>query len=973
METKLDVSSLIVQVANNIQFSDIFNLRDIQRLQDLFSDANGVSSIITHPDGSPITKPSNHCHLCKIIRTTEKGLANCFKSDAILGRYNPSGALIQPCLSGGLWDAGASITVGGQHVANWLIGQVRNDELDEESMLDYANEIGANKEEFKQALNEVPVMSSEQFIKISKMLFAFANELSERAYTNLQLKNEITEREKATLQLQESEERFRTIFEGAPDAIIIVDPETKKIVEVNTSACNLLARNRDEIIGMSQKELHPKRSEKYSKETFNEHLKEIQKQGFSNPIENSVIKSDGSEVPVEILAQRIIFQNKPLLMGTFRDISKRKQVETELYQSEEKYRMFIDLAADAFFQGDLKGNFINLNNSAIELTGYSREELLKMNIKSLFSENILNQKPLRYDLLTIGETIKAEREIIRKDGSTVYVEMNSKKMPDNTYQSFFRDITKRKQTEEDLIKAKEIAEENEKKFKVAFLTSPDSVNINSLDGTFIEINEGFTKLMGFTREEAIGVKSTDLNIWAIEEDRKFLIKGLTERGMIENLESVFRSKDGTLKTALMSASIIQIKNVPHILSVTRDITARKQIEKALVVAKEKAEESDRLKSAFLQNMSHEIRTPMNAIMGFSGLLVKNYNNKPKLEKFSEIIGLRCNDLLDIINDILDISKIESGQLTVNNEEGDLQELFSELTTFFSEYQIKLGKQHIKFKMQPLYLPCENIICTDKVKLKQILINLIGNAFKFTESGKIECSCKLENNESLSFYVSDTGIGIPKDKQQKVFERFSQLQNGNNKAIGGTGLGLPIVKGLVQLLGGNIWLESETADQSANKSGGSTFFFTIPYKTTKIKQKNTNKMENTEEYKFANKTILIVEDDQYNLEYLQEILSQTGLSIISVSYGNEAVKIALSKKVDLILMDIRLPDFDGYEATRQIKQHKPDIKIIAQTAYASLDEKEKALDAGCSDYISKPMDKNALLSIIKKNLNNIKKP
>ena len=1104
MKKNLDDKTLIAEIKNNILFGDIFDLEDIQRLQDLFSDANGVSSIITHPDGTPITKPSNHCKLCKLIRSTEKGLANCFKSDAMLGRYNPSGALVQPCLSGGLWDAGASIKVGGQHIANWMIGQIRNDELNEEAMLDYADTIGANREVFLQALNEVPIMPIEQFRKISKMLFAFANELSERAYTNLQLKNEIAEREKVTSLMKESEERFRAIFEGAPDAIILVDPETKNIVEVNNAACNLLGKNHDEIIGMSQKDLHPKHSEKYTKISFEKHLKETQDQGFTTLVENSVIKSDGSEVPVEILAQRIIYQNKAVLMGTFRDITKRKQVETELFQSEEKYRMFIDLAADAFFQGDSNGNLINLNNSAIDLTGYSREELLKMNMKNLFSENILYQKPLRYDLLEKGDTIKAEREIIRKDGSKIIIEMNSKKMPGNTYQSFFRDITKRKQTEEDLIKAKEIAEENEKKFKVAFYTSPDSVNINSLDSTFVEINEGFTQLMGYTREEVIGVKSTDLNIWAIPEDRNQFIKILKKTGKIENLESVFRCKNGTHKTALMSASFIQIKNIPHILSVTRDITARKQIEndlivaikkaeensklieniannipafiavvdaitlryiftnqqyitsfnkkkeeiigshiseiigaanteyampyieevrkgktssyintfeltngkrflnvnyvpgfdengvvkniivltfdvtsikeseEALQIAKEKAEESDRLKSAFLQNMSHEIRTPMNAIMGFSGLLVKNYNNKPKLEKFSEIIGLRCNDLLDIINDILDISKIESGQLTVNNEDGDLQELFTELTIFFNEYQKKLGKQHIKFNMQPLSLPNKNIICTDKVKLKQILINLIGNAFKFTDSGKIECGCKLESDETLSFYVSDTGIGIPKDKQQEVFERFSQLQNGNNKAIGGTGLGLPIVKGLVHLLGGNIKLESETGNLSADKTRGSIFLFTIPYKTIKIKHKIINKMENTEEYKFVNKTILIVEDDQYNLEYLQEILSQTGLNIISVSYGNEAVKIALGKKVDLILMDIRLPDFDGYEATRQIKQHKPEIKIIAQTAYASLDEKEKALDAGCSDYISKPMDKNALLSIIKKNLNTIKK-
>ena len=177
---------------NDIQFENVFNLEEIKKLQDLFSNASGVASIITHPDGTPITNPSNFCHLCQeIIRKTEKGLANCYQSDAKIGRYNPSGPVVCPCLSGGLWDAGASITVGGKHIANWMIGQVRNDELDEERMMQYADEIGADRDEFRNALNEVPVMSSEQFNNVAKMLFAFANELSEKGYNNLLLIKQI--------------------------------------------------------------------------------------------------------------------------------------------------------------------------------------------------------------------------------------------------------------------------------------------------------------------------------------------------------------------------------------------------------------------------------------------------------------------------------------------------------------------------------------------------------------------------------------------------------------------------------------------------------------------------------------------------------------------------------------------------------------------------------------------------------------
>ena len=244
--------------------------------------------------------------------------------------------------------------------------------------------------------------------------------------------------------------------------------------------------------------------------------------------------------------------------------------------------------------------------------------------------------------------------------------------------------------------------------------------------------------------------------------------------------------------------------------------------KELLKAKEQAEESDRLKTAFLQNMSHVIRTPMNAIMGFSELLVKNYNNKPKLEKFSEIINQRCYDLLDIINDILDIAKIESGQLTVIEEECNLNVLFDELKAFFTEHQKRIGKQHIIFNLQAFCEPSDTIVVTDKVKLKQIFINLISNAFKFTESGKIEGGCKFDENRNLLFFVADTGIGIPADKQQLIFERFAQVEHGSNRSYGGTGLGLSIVKGLVNLLGGEMFLESEIGR-------GSKFSFVIPHK------------------------------------------------------------------------------------------------------------------------------------------------
>jgi signal transduction histidine kinase/CheY-like chemotaxis protein len=382
----------------------------------------------------------------------------------------------------------------------------------------------------------------------------------------------------------------------------------------------------------------------------------------------------------------------------------------------------------------------------------------------------------------------------------------------------------------------------------------------------------------------------------------------------------------------------------------------------LQIEKEKAQESDRLKTAFLQNVSHEIRTPMNAIMGFSKLLSKNYNNKPKLEKFSVIINQRCKDLLDIINDLLDIAKIESGQLTFKMEECNLKELFDELIAFYTEYQKRIGKQHIQLNLQDLSTLTNHTIISDKVKLKQIFINLINNAFKFTNIGKIEGACKIDDHDKLIFYVSDTGIGIPDEKQQLVFDRFAQLSPGEDRLVSGTGLGLSIVKGLVELMGGEIWLESKIGV-------GTTFYFSLPYIQTKIEVESnrTELVGKFQEIVLQNKTILIVEDDNYNAEYLKEILTYTQLNVLLARNGKEAVDIAIKQPVDLILMDVNLPDFNGYEAITQIKKLKPDIKVIVQTAYASVDEKQKAMGFGSNNYISKPIDQELLLSLISNHL------
>jgi signal transduction histidine kinase/CheY-like chemotaxis protein len=368
----------------------------------------------------------------------------------------------------------------------------------------------------------------------------------------------------------------------------------------------------------------------------------------------------------------------------------------------------------------------------------------------------------------------------------------------------------------------------------------------------------------------------------------------------------------------------------------------------LLAAKEKAEESDRLKTAFLQNISHEIRTPINAIMGFSALLRDHFGNREKLEKFAGIIKQRSADLLNIINDILEISRIESGQMTLNIDVCDVSVLFSELELYYHEYQKRTVKKQsgITFRVQS---PASLVIRTDEAKLKQILVNLIGNAYKFTDSGEIKAGCRV-NGGKVVFYVSDTGIGISAENQTRIFDRFYQVHQENNRINEGTGLGLSIVKGLVELLGGELWLQSKPME-------GSTFYFSIPYEAGDSSATAYEDTEPGENSGLPGKSVLIVEDNLFNLEYLKEILSDTGITVHSAMNGEEAIHISRTLPVDLILLDIRLPDMDGYAVMNEIRQFKPQIKFIAQTA----------LELGCAGFITKPISREGLLKVLRGHL------
>ena len=642
---------------------------------------------------------------------------------------------------------------------------------------------------------------------------------------------DVTERIRSMEALKQSEDKFRKAFYTNPDSIVISRLNDGKIVSVNKGFTQIMEYTEAEVIGKTSSELNIW-SNPEDRETLKNCLK---KDGFIDNFE-AIFCSKSGELGYGLMSAAIIeIDGEPHTINITRDIRIRKRIEEELIyaknkaeESEEQLRAIFDNSKDAIgiSQG---GTTVMVNHTYLTMFGYEdQNEIIGKSILDQISpkehdriKQFVAKRNVEVEIPSSYETIG-----IRKNGDEFPFEVNVSTYSLNNQKysvGIIRDITERKQAEDALLQKTTL-------FEALLNTTMDSILIIDKNGKKVFQNERTVELFNIPREYADNINDQDQLNYVVSVNKnpeQFVQKVLYLYDHPEETsEDELELKNGKILHRYSAPVLSKDKYNYGRIWMFRDITASKQAEHALLIAKEKAEESDRLKTAFLQNMSHEIRTPMNAIMGFSGILNKYAHDEIKLKKYTSIISQRCQDLLDIINDILDIAKIESGQLSVNIEVCNLHSLFEELTSFFDEYKYRIEKQHIKFSLKACCEPSESIIFVDIGKLKQIFINLISNSFKFTNEGVIEGGCRFDKNHNLVFYVSDTGIGIPTDKQQLVFERFSQVDQGINRLYGGTGLGLSIVKGLVELLGCELFLESEPGK-------GSTFSFTIPYKTSQI--------------------------------------------------------------------------------------------------------------------------------------------
>lgn len=393
---------------------------------------------------------------------------------------------------------------------------------------------------------------------------------------------------------------------------------------------------------------------------------------------------------------------------------------------------------------------------------------------------------------------------------------------------------------------------------------------------------------------------------------------------------------------------IRVKNI----KLAKEVSERKRIEKDLIISKEAAESANHMKSAFLANMSHEIRTPMNSILGFSDLMLSNQQTNENIEYYLKIINSSTRQLLSVINDIIDISIIESGQLKIFNR---LTKLNSLMINIFQLHQIIANTNEINFSLVKGLSDSNANIIIDDQRLTQILNNLIHNAIKFTEQGGVEFGYELKG-AFIEFYVKDTGRGIPNEYQELIFERFRQVEEHQKKSFGGTGLGLAISKSLVELMGGKIWLQSEL-------NRGSQFYFTVPY--NQIFNDSEESKGAVDSYNLQGKTILIAEDDSSSLILLEGFLKQTKAHLLSAKNGIEAMELFLSNQhIDLAILDIKMPMMNGLDTAKEIRKIDKHIPLIAQTAYAMNEDKEQALNAGFNYYITKPISPVEFFEVLK---------
>jgi PAS domain S-box-containing protein len=501
--------------------------------------------------------------------------------------------------------------------------------------------------------------------------------------------------------------------------------------------------------------------------------------------------------------------------------------------------------------------------------------------------------------------------------------------------------------------------ESDKFYEMLVQSANDSISFYDRDWKLRFTNSAFYSMLGYDRDSYNSINPPDL---IHPEDQDYQLKreqSLVNNGFFET-ELRLRHKSGHY-ISLSSRSVTVRKDDGEVLgalTISRDITRLKQVHEDLIKANIGAEASNRLKSNFLANISHEIRTPLNSVVGFSNLLLTNNLSNEVKEEYIEHINHNSEKLLQIIGDIIDLSRLESSQIEITYEEASLSTIVNEI--------IEEARQIIRRNEKPIILNVKNhfedmgdLIFTDRVWLKRVLNHLMDNAVKFTLDGSVEFSYLLEN-QNIVFKIRDTGIGINKENLGRIFEEFRQEFDGHHRPFEGLGIGLTLAKEVIERMGGKIFVQSE-------KGVGSEFSFSIPYRpagSAKMKVPPASTEQVLKPIDWSSRKCLLVDDNKDVLIYLNRILTDTGVSILTARSGFEAIEIIrMTPDIDVVLLDMQMPEMNGIEATKEIRKIRKDIPIIAQTAFIFEDDKDIILEAGCDACLIKPIRREHLLTVM----------
>ncbi len=615
----------------------------------------------------------------------------------------------------------------------------------------------------------------------------------------------------------------------------------------------------------------------------------------------------------------------------------------------------LDALPFAVWFKDSNGTFEQVNQLFLRFVNKEADEVIGRGFRQVFDlEDARQSEEGEKDVFETGKISQATHSRDQRIFKTLNFPVFGANGRISGTGGFQEDITNLTGSLQDLHRERETLE-------VLLDNMPFYIFFTDREHRYIRVNGWMARLLRVAHpEDAIGKDSHQFFSRRVARKMEEELRQIIETGK-PIINRIVYFEDEGVDGFWMEENKIPIRDergiITMVMGILKDVTDMVMIENELKNARDKAQESDRLKTSFLANMSHEIRTPMNGIVGFANLLKDPDVTEDDRDLYLKQIERSSNQLLNIIDDIIDISKIESSQLKINNRLVRINDILDEIySSFFHRIRGDApGQKKVAFTLKKGNEDVDFTIVTDDFRLSQIFNNLIANAIKFTQEGFITFGYSIKNNRYIEFFVSDSGIGIPADQVDRIFDRFGQVSKDETYQPSGTGLGLPISRSLVQLMGGEMWLETK-------EGKGSTFYFTLPLVVKKAISEQQVLLSN-KSYQWEKRKIVVAEDEELNWMFIREMLRKTGVELHRAKDGREAVDLTRGLAPDVVLMDLKMPELNGIEAVKMIREFNPEVPIIAQTAFVMAEEKEESIRAGCTYFVTKPLDRTVVMELI----------